>query len=175
LAIQQLHARLKDLPHSQRHEIVESVVRRYGKMDVSRIMMNWDELREMTAGGLVTVGGHTLSHPILTRIAAEEARDEISGCKAVIESELRCPVRFFAYPNGRPSDISQELMDMVHDAGYTAAFSMTAGPNYSLADRFRLKRTAISNGTCRGVTGVMSDSMLAIRVRHAFGGAPFRA
>ena len=174
-AIHRLHDILKNMKHSQRQEIVESVIRRYGRSVGSRIMLNWDELREMIASGLVTVGGHTISHPILTHVSAAEARREISGCKTVIEENLRRPVRFFAYPNGRPADINQQLVDLVRDAGYAAAFSMTAGPNYSLEERFRLRRTAISNGVCRGVTGVLSPSMLATRVRGALGGLPFSA
>jgi len=174
-ALDSLHGILKHMEHSRRQEVAESVVRRYGRPAGSRIMLNWDELREMAESGLVTVGGHTISHPILTRVPPAEARREIAGCKSIIEENLGRPVRFFAYPNGTPADMSQQLAELVCEAGYAAAFGMTAGPNYSLAERYRLRRTAISNGVCRGVTGAFSPSMLATRVRGAFGGLPFSA
>jgi peptidoglycan/xylan/chitin deacetylase (PgdA/CDA1 family) len=174
-AVDRLHGILKDMEHSQRQEVAESVIRRYGRPVGSRIMLNWEELREMMASGLVAVGGHTISHPILTRISAEEARREISGCKTIVEENLGRPVRFFAYPNGTPADINRQLADLVREAGYVAAFGMTAGPNYSLEERFSLRRTAISNGVCQGVTGAFSPSMLATRVRGALGGLPFSA
>jgi len=174
-AVDRLHGMLKNVQHSRRQEIAESVIRRYGKPVGSRIMLNWDELREMQTSGLVAVGGHTISHPILTRIPAAEALKEISGCKIVIEENLGQMIRFFAYPNGTPADINRQVEDMVREAGYAAAFGMTAGPNYSPAERFNLRRTAVSNGVCLGITGAFSPSMLATRVRGAFGGLPFRS
>ena len=62
-AVDRLHGILKNMEHSRRQEVAESVIRRYGRPAGSRIMLNWNELREMMASGLVTVGGHTISHP----------------------------------------------------------------------------------------------------------------
>jgi peptidoglycan/xylan/chitin deacetylase (PgdA/CDA1 family) len=59
----------------------------------------WEDLR-MLAPEVITVGSHTLTHPILTTLAEAELETEIGGSRLVLEEKLQRPVELFAYPNG---------------------------------------------------------------------------
>ncbi|MBI5296221.1 MAG: polysaccharide deacetylase family protein [Chloroflexi bacterium] len=92
-----------------------------------RLMMNWDQVREMSANG-IEFGGHTIQHPILTRIPPERARSEISGSVARVSEELGKPVTSFAYPNGMPDDFNAATARFVQEAGCQTAFTLLNGP-----------------------------------------------
>lgn len=93
-----------------------------------RLMMSWDQVQEMQAGG-IEFGAHTMHHPILTRISLDQVREEVVGSKLKIEDELREPVLGFAYPNGQSSDLNNEIEKIVADSGIRAAFTLLNGPS----------------------------------------------
>ncbi|HSA99601.1 MAG TPA: polysaccharide deacetylase family protein [Anaerolineales bacterium] len=123
---------LKALPQAEK----ESHVQRLPELlDVSvpsgffqKLMMNWDQAREMQKGG-IEFGAHTLNHPILTRIPLEQVRAEVKGSKARIEKELGKPVLGFAYPNGQLADLNDPIERIVADSGIRAAFTLLNGPS----------------------------------------------
>lgn len=89
--------------------------------------MTWEMAREMQASGLVELGGHTHSHPILTRCSAEQQRFEIVHCAERLRAELGRDPKLFAYTNGGPEDFSPELGALLAEAGFEAAFTMMSG------------------------------------------------
>lgn len=89
--------------------------------------MNWDQVREMHRNG-IDFGGHTINHPILTRVAPEVARAEIVGSKTQIESQLGETIISFAYPNGMRSDVNSEIEKITADSGFKTAFTLQNGP-----------------------------------------------
>ena len=104
------------------------------------LMLSSDELRRLRGQG-VAIGAHTVSHPILARLDAEAARNEIASGRAQLEKLLGERVALFAYPNGRPGrDYLPEHVDMVRDLGFDAAVSTTWGAARSTTDRFQLPR-----------------------------------
>jgi peptidoglycan/xylan/chitin deacetylase (PgdA/CDA1 family) len=62
-------------------------------------IMDWDDLISLDRN-LITVGSHTLSHPILTSLSAQEIELEISESRRCLEQRLQRTVDFFCYPNG---------------------------------------------------------------------------
>ena len=107
------------------------------------ISLTWREILEMSNNG-VSFGAHTVTHPILTNVSLEEAKNEITISKKVIEENLRIPCTLFAYPSGR---FSKEIVRIVREAGFTCAVTtiprwiinnaelfllgrLSAGPNY---------------------------------------------
>ena len=99
----------------------------------------WDQLRELADGGL-SIGAHTVTHPILSRLeAAREAEQEILQSKTEIEAKLQRPVKLFAYPNGMPEDISQASIDCVR-AHFKAAVTAVSGLNAPGRDPHTLLR-----------------------------------
>ncbi|MBI5842253.1 MAG: polysaccharide deacetylase family protein [Chloroflexi bacterium] len=111
------------------------------------LMMNWDQIRELNTKG-IEFGAHTTTHPILTRVPLEQARSEIEGSKAEIESNLDQPIFSFAYPNGMSADFNPQIEKLVANAGFKAAFTLLNGPTSlreAKRDPFAIRRIFISH------------------------------
>src|SRR5262245_34382535 len=74
-----------------------------------------DELLQLADGGLIEIGAHTRSHPMLPKLSAERQRAEIVGSKQELEELLGKKVYGFAYPNGRAT---VEAKQIVREAGF---------------------------------------------------------
>ena len=108
-------------------------------IELKGLMLSWDDVR-MLAKLDIGVGGHTVNHPILSRVRPEEAWAEISGCRAMIEAACGRAPRAFAYPNGRREDYSAEVVRMVREAGFTCAVTTEFGVNSSATPPYELRR-----------------------------------
>lgn len=156
----ELHNLLKTLPDSLKRQIVNHVIACYGdKINCQRAMLSWSEAREMANSKLITIGAHTITHPILSRVDSEQAENEIIEGKACIEERLGLPVHYFAYPNGSEKDFNKEHVDMVRKAGYRAACSTIAGSNGFGSDLFALKRIDVTTRMCADSSGRFSPSL----------------
>jgi peptidoglycan/xylan/chitin deacetylase (PgdA/CDA1 family) len=92
----------------------EIFCRRFGLMTAS-------ELRQLVSAGM-TIGAHTLSHPILSQSPLDLARAEIADCRARLESVLQQEVWAFAYPFGDAESVTPQVLAIPEQAGYRAAF-----------------------------------------------------
>ena len=103
-------------------------------------MLTWDQVRRMAPHN-VDFGGHTVTHPLLSRMPQEQVGWEVSECKHRIETELQAPVRYFAYPNGRGDDFTVANKEALRAAGYQAAVTTVWGLNHASTDRWELRRS----------------------------------
>lgn len=62
-------------------------------------LAEWDELRSLDPS-IVTVGSHTITHPVLPSMSAAEIEAELRDSRRMIEAKLARPAEFFSYPNG---------------------------------------------------------------------------
>jgi len=62
-------------------------------------MMSWRELQSLDPG-CITVGSHTVNHPILSTLGPEELEFEMAESRRILEEKLQRPVDQFCYPNG---------------------------------------------------------------------------
>ncbi len=111
------------------------------------LYMDWEDARALRDGG-IELGGHTISHPILSRLDASGAAAEIGGGREVLVRELGDAVpRVFAYPFGRAWDYDKTSMQAARDAGFDLAVNTHAGTNSAASDRFQLKRLPVDDST----------------------------
>ena len=137
---------LKSISNDERKRILAGLFRNLGMNGESnspsneRLMLSWDEIREMDGNG-VTIGSHSHSHPVLSRMPAPEAREEITRSKNVIENNISVTVRHFAFPNGEKGDFSEELVEHCRRVGFESVASLVHGANSgTTGDVFNLKR-----------------------------------
>jgi peptidoglycan/xylan/chitin deacetylase (PgdA/CDA1 family) len=105
--------------------------------------MTWDMVREMQGAGM-TVGGHTVHHPVLARMPFDGQWAEVSGCARRIEQELGQPMRYFSYPVGGANAFNQDTRECLRRAGVEYAFSYYGGINRSEDwDDYDLRRVAV--------------------------------
>jgi peptidoglycan/xylan/chitin deacetylase (PgdA/CDA1 family) len=137
---------IKTLPHKEMVKTVEQIVNQTGAPQQSRkSVLDWAELKQISAEGLVKFGGHTRTHPILTQISAEEIHSEIAGSYKELFSNIPEAVPVFAYPNGNYSPL---VLSEMKRAGYQIAFTTEDGIN-NLAEEnpLTLKRINITRRT----------------------------
>ncbi len=80
--------------------------------------MNPTELRTIAGSGVVTLGAHTVTHPLLASLPAAEQAHEIAASRAAVEAIVNRPVTTFAYPYG---DHSAQTRTAARAAGITVA------------------------------------------------------
>jgi peptidoglycan/xylan/chitin deacetylase (PgdA/CDA1 family) len=108
----------------------------------NRGFLTWDEIKEMDNAGM-TIGGHTESHPYLAQIDDPGTlREEISGGKKIIDSNLGRPTTLFAYPFGYYND---QIIKIVKEAGYTLARSTHKGAYHTPDDLYKLKGIEVTD------------------------------
>jgi peptidoglycan/xylan/chitin deacetylase (PgdA/CDA1 family) len=103
--IEPIVQKLKYLPYEQR--LVAQKQLRQLSMDFTPTeqqrqrydIMTWQELRSLDPE-IVTIGGHSSNHQILTQLETEHLESEVGGCRSWLERELGRRVRHFCYPDG---------------------------------------------------------------------------
>jgi peptidoglycan/xylan/chitin deacetylase (PgdA/CDA1 family) len=83
-------------------------------------------LRQLAAAGM-SIGAHSLSHPILARASEELAWREISESRNVLEKALGQTVWAFAYPFGNAATVTGRDLRLAEQAGFRCAFMNVGG------------------------------------------------
>jgi peptidoglycan/xylan/chitin deacetylase (PgdA/CDA1 family) len=104
---------LIDLARDAEVELPAKPPRRFGPV-------SWDEARQLEKRG-VSFAPHTVTHPVLSSTADEQARFEISESWKRVSDELASPVPIFCYPHGRQRDFGAREMEEVHRIGLWGA------------------------------------------------------
>ena len=96
-------------------------------------LMDWDDLGSLDPA-IVTIGSHTLTHPILTTLPPDDLSKEVRDSRRLLEERLGRPVRFFCYPNGSHDDRVVACVKEHYDAAVTAdhGFFCQAGDPWRL-------------------------------------------
>jgi peptidoglycan/xylan/chitin deacetylase (PgdA/CDA1 family) len=102
-------------------------------------IMNWNDLRSLDPE-LITVGSHTLSHPILTKLSGEEIETEIVESRRCLEQRLERKIDFFCYPNGAYDRRAYQLVQKTYRAAVTTETGVINGSEG--LDVHRLSRIA---------------------------------
>ena len=107
------------------------------------LLATYSGVQELAKHGM-TIGAHTLSHPVLALAPDECARKEITETKNSLESLLGKRVWAFAYPFGNAGSISSRELNLAESAGYTAAFVNVGGGFGAAMHRFALPRVHVT-------------------------------
>ena len=108
--------------------------------------LSWDEIDQMNPEG-ISIGSHTCSHRLLTRLERSELNAELIRSRSTLEEKLGRPVIALAYPGGAVNDTVAEA---AHAAGYRYAFT-TAPGSVSGQDPMFLPRMNVHQGATSSV------------------------
>ena len=100
-------------------------------------------LSQLAAAGM-SVGAHSLSHPILARAPDDLARREICESKHVLEHALEQPIWAFAYPYGNSTTVTKRDLRVAEEAGFRCAFMNVGGGFGAKINRFALPRVHVT-------------------------------
>ncbi len=137
---------LKVVPNDTRKQLLKDLFRALGlngrnpENSGERMMLNWDEIREMAQNG-ITIGSHSHTHPILSSMPVQEAREEIRISKKLVEEKLDREARHFAIPNGGRNDFTEDLKEYCREIGFESVATLMLGTvRGSRGDAFALRR-----------------------------------
>ena len=85
------------------------------------------ELAEVAREELVTIGAHTLTHPMLAKHDAAFARREIAESRRIIGERLGTLPAHFAYPVGDPTSAGAREFGLAAQAGFASAVTTRPG------------------------------------------------
>ena len=105
---------------------------------------SWSQLREMQAGGLVTIGSHTCTHPSLTAVGPEQAAWEIEASKATLEDRLGVPVTSFCYPRALWTPALEEVVARTYATAVVAGGVKARPASYN---PHRIRRISLRHDT----------------------------
>ena len=98
-------------------------------------LATWKELERLDRT-VVTIGSHTMTHPILTSLSPEETETETRDSRVALEQRLDREVSIFCYPNGDLNDGALESARRY----YRSAVTIEAGRLDGNVDTHRLPR-----------------------------------
>lgn len=103
--------------------------------------MNWAELRECAASGLVTIGGHSHEHLMATELSRLELAKEARVSRQILMSEFGA-IHCYSYPYGssRLGYVPDDYVSAVAEAGYDLAVTYDLGRVTAETDPLRLPR-----------------------------------
>ena len=90
--------------------------------------LNWKEASEMLAAGM-TIGSHTLTHPILSHLSEPEQEHELRASRDLLEQHLGSRITSLAYPIGSTTAFNDATERIAEQAGYTVSLSFYGGLN----------------------------------------------
>ncbi|WED76615.1 polysaccharide deacetylase family protein [Aeromonas allosaccharophila] len=108
--------------------------------DTKVSLMSGEQVKALAATGHVEIGGHTLTHPRLSQLTAEQQAHEIQENKRQLETLLGHPLLSFAYPYG---DMNDSAKEQAIAAGYRFAVATNSGPRTMHQDPYQIRRIAI--------------------------------
>jgi peptidoglycan/xylan/chitin deacetylase (PgdA/CDA1 family) len=139
-AIGRVLTAIKHAPPARRRAAVDRIEELCAAPTAPRLMMTPEQVAHLAKDGF-GVGGHTVTHPILTRLPLAEARVEIAGGKSDLEAIIGRSVTLFAYPNGAPGrDYTGEHVRLVRECGFEAAVTTAWGVAARQSDPYQLPR-----------------------------------
>ena len=103
-------------------------------------MLRREDIEHALATGLVSFGGHSVTHPILSALGDAALKWETQGSVAGVEALTQSRCETFAYPNGQPADYDDRAVALLRGAGVTTIATTTQLANESGADPLSLSR-----------------------------------
>lgn len=155
---------LKKIINSKRVDIINEIK---GTNPLNREAFTVDELFLISRSKYITIGAHSVSHPILTNCSDIEVNYEIYTSKKVIENITQKVVLSFAYPNG---NYTNREINALHKFGYKIAFTtqkkyleISAEQNFYTLPRFDiLDDTSLEENICR-MTGLWFNKLVILK------------
>jgi peptidoglycan/xylan/chitin deacetylase (PgdA/CDA1 family) len=109
-----------------------------------RLMMNWDELRQLQGAGHI-VGSHTVTHPNVAQIDEELVFREMSDAKTTLEENLGRTIEHFSYPAPcLQPHWTEATIAIARKVGYRTAVTSMRGSARSQHDPHCLPRLVCS-------------------------------
>ena len=137
---QQWLKKLKYLQPDERLKKISEFYLQNNASEQSSLMMTPEQVKQLSDTG-VTIGAHTVNHPILKVLPASQQLTEIEQSKHQLESWTGRTVKHFSYPNGVDGvDFDENTVGLVKALSFNSAVSTSWGISTKHTNVLNLKR-----------------------------------
>jgi peptidoglycan/xylan/chitin deacetylase (PgdA/CDA1 family) len=91
------------------------------------LCMTWSELAQLASDPLVTIGAHTVNHPMLAKLSKETVRSEMDLSRSVIEAALALRPQHLSYPFGDRGSSATREFAIAAELGFKTAVTTRPG------------------------------------------------
>jgi peptidoglycan/xylan/chitin deacetylase (PgdA/CDA1 family) len=137
-AFERLHDWLRALPEFELKREIDTLSARHG-VDQAAICadlcLSWDELQQIAADPLVTIGAHSITHCNLAKQSEGVAAYELRESRARIEQAVQTDVVHLAYPYGDRIAAGPREFALARAAGYKTAVTTRPGMIFAESGR----------------------------------------
>jgi peptidoglycan/xylan/chitin deacetylase (PgdA/CDA1 family) len=140
--------RLRPLREGDIDRLLSALEEQLGTVSADRSTHRWmtqEELRRLAATNGIEIGAHTVSHPFLPTLDADEQWSEIDGSRQTLERLIGRSPTLFSYPYGGPDAVDAVATTLVQKAGYTMACTAAGGIAAPDSDAFRIPRNVVGD------------------------------
>jgi len=140
------HQRRNELLREIKDQLCSSASRSATCLSTSQqdrfLLLSPFELQQLSKAGM-SIGAHTLSHPVLSKCDEASARSEILWCKQRLENFCGKEIWALAFPFGDSKSAGSREYDLAQQAGFACAFLNCEG-SAADSDKFALPRVHIT-------------------------------
>ncbi len=145
IGLKKLQGHVKGLAHEAAMNFVNELHQQVVEQrNTEPTVLSWEALARLANEG-VTLGAHTQTHPILTRVSLEKARTEIIESQSDLRREIGEVLPIFSYPDGGHT---QAIVEVLKDSDFKLGFNGPSGVNdLNSVDPFRIRRINVTRKT----------------------------
>lgn len=131
IAIQSLNDMFKSFSLEKQQSFMEVLRLQYDQTySYDEEMLTWDQVRLLDQHPLITIGAHTVNHPVLTNLEPEALLSELKVSKQRLEEELGHPILHFAYPFGGRPEVGEREFAAACECDFASAVTTRSGNLY---------------------------------------------
>jgi peptidoglycan/xylan/chitin deacetylase (PgdA/CDA1 family) len=129
-AFEEIYWYMRGLTHQQQGDAIQRLEEQY-KIDSPALCrqwaMSWSMVKELAESELATIGAHTLNHYAMSKLPADQARDEAElSRQQIAEKTGHTPVHF-TYPFGDKASAARREFDIAEQLGFATATTTRKG------------------------------------------------
>jgi peptidoglycan/xylan/chitin deacetylase (PgdA/CDA1 family) len=139
--IEQLIVLLKNQRTEKRNAYLTLLYNISNTNEVARYMLSENDLRILAKEPIITIGCHTMNHPMLSYISTDAAKADITESLNYLKQLLGVSIEHFAYPYGKyGKDFHAEHVNTVAKLNFRSAVTTDWGSVKSTSSFYMMKR-----------------------------------
>lgn len=134
----------------QRTKLLAECSAQYGTLPASEEdrAVSTSELRTLAKSPFITIGSHSMSHPVFAMETPEQQWAELTRSRHLLETLIDKPVTHFALPFGEFKDFTGKTTALIRKAGYFTAVTTNRGPVFARSNPHLLRRYLVRDWDC---------------------------
>ena len=113
----------------------------------SQRTLTFNEIKTLGNSGLVEIGAHTASHPVLSSMSIYDQEAEITSGRKALEGVIGQPINVFAYPYGDLGSYTKETAEILKQNSFKGAVTTLNASIDKNSKIFELPRITIRECT----------------------------